>query len=265
MPHDLLRQLETWATDRRILPRLFQCRHYESCNQSHGSLQAGASVCMSYVGPKYQHPVEGHDIRLVIIGLDHGAGPDGPYSEDFATRREAILSIPSRGPFNPQYRGVVKTAAAIFGQATRCMECAEQNRCQRASTPDRPCVLEMFAQPNLVKCANGANMTSGSTPTMMSNCVTLLVEELEILRPTVVVTHGVGVRPHLELAVTSRGWKHKPVPGDDTGTLFEILGSGLTAHVCYLAHPSRGHLARQWSTIVEPALAHLRRTGEVPP
>jgi hypothetical protein len=182
MPQDLLSQLETWATERRILPSMFKCQHYESCSHSHGTLQAGASCCMSYVGPRYEHPVEGHDIRLVLVGMDHGSDAHGPYSEDFRSRRRDIQSIPTRESFNQHYRGVVKTAAALFGQQTRCMECADKNRCQRATDPDRRCVLEMFAQPNLVKCANGSDMRSGSTPIMMTNCAHLLLEELEILR-----------------------------------------------------------------------------------
>lgn len=266
MPRDLLAQLETWATNRRILPSLFQCRHYASCNQSHGSLQAGASVCMSYVGPRYEHPVEGHDLRLVLVGMDHGGDTGGPYSEDFASRQQAILSIPTRGSFNPHYRGVVKTAAAIFGRATDCSTCAEQNQCQRRSEPDRRCVLDMIAQPNLVKCANGSDMRSGSTPTMMGNCVGLLMEELEILHPTLVVFHGVGARRPFEAAIESRGWTHTsvPVPGDQTDALHGVVGPSIRIHVLYLAHPARGHLARQWSAVVTPALALLRRMQRLP-
>jgi hypothetical protein len=215
---------------------------------------------MSYVGPRYEHPVEGHDIRLVLVGMDHGSDAQGPYSEDFASRQRAILSIPKRGSFNPHYQGVVRTAAAIFGSATACATCAEQNQCQRRTEPDRRCVLDMIAQPNLVKCANGSDMRSASTPTMMTNCVGLLLEELEILKPTLLVFHGVGARKPFESVVTSNGWTNTEVHKN----LHEIVSAHLRTHVLYLPHPARGHLARQWTTVVEPALSLLRRMGRVP-
>lgn len=259
---DLLQTLQEWAQQRLILPHGFDCRHYSECSRSHGNLQAGESVCMAYVGPRYWKPVEDLEVRLAIVGIDHGYGAWG-----YRDRRSLILRgyQKERHPFNPHYRGVVKTAAAVFGRHTECAECAKTSRCQHQQRSNTLCVLEMFAQPNLVKCANASDMRSRSTPVMKTNCSRLLAEELEILRPTLLVFHDSKAEGFFKPALTARGWRHERVAEDRTGVLHEIAGPAFRTTVAYLPHPARGHLDRKWASMVEPALASLRAARKIPP
>jgi hypothetical protein len=153
-------------------------------------------------------PIEIHEIRVVIVGIDHEHG-----HHDYQERRDEILGYQRGQPnFNQHYRGVVKTAAAILGSATGCMECAKANRCLHLSRNiGQPCVLEMFSQPNLLRCANGQNATSKATPEMRRNCARLLVEELEILKPTLIVFHGAKLHKPFQKALSSRGWKDSQI------------------------------------------------------
>src|SRR5260370_745369 len=110
--------------------------------------------------------------------------------------------------FNPHYCGVIRTAGAIFGQAgLHCL-----NSCYRAAHcvgVERPrgerCVFLSLAQPNLVKCAPGPDMTSKSTAMMFNRCGHHLVSELEILRPNVMVFQGAKAPGAFSWAVKCAG------------------------------------------------------------
>jgi hypothetical protein len=264
MNDTLLRDLEEWATRKAIHPEYFACPHYAKCSRSHGNLLAGDSVSMSYIGPRYGEPITSPDVRLVCIGIDHGGGERGAGAADFQERRRVILTFQKGIKLNPHYYGVVKTTAAIFGRHTECMTCAHQKQCQLSKRPGTLCALELVAQPNLVKCANAPDMTSRSTSVMKTNCSNYLLEELELLRPTLVVFHGAKLRVPFGAALRAAGWREPAHSGETTPAMCEITGPSLTFDALYLNHPARGNLDWQWASVVEPALTVLRRKGKIP-
>lgn len=71
---ELFQELNLWAEEvAKISPsKKFSCEFIDSCNASaDGNVPAdGSQTCMSYVGPRYG-ALE-NDLRLVIVGLDHG-------------------------------------------------------------------------------------------------------------------------------------------------------------------------------------------------
>src|SRR5437016_1646642 len=149
----LMEQLEAWATSRNLRPSGFACELYETCDSStHNKLRRSETVCMSYIGSRYGWTDTKPQVRLVVVGKEHRPDEGGT---DFADRHRGIIEGYQRRAekFNPHYRGVVQTAAAVYGSRTECMRCAQQWACQSSRTRDRACVLDMFAQPNLVKCA----------------------------------------------------------------------------------------------------------------
>jgi len=99
---------------------------------------------------------------------------------------------------------------------------------------------------------------------MRVNCARWLLEELELLKPTIIVFHDRHAQWVLKQAYESQGWTQTPFPGDTTGLLHEVAKGPLRADVLYLHHPSRGWMDRQWEGAVEPALALLRTTERIP-
>jgi hypothetical protein len=91
-----------------------------------------------------------------------------------------------------------------------------------------------------------------------------LLEEIELLRPTLIAFHDATAPEAIRAAYKQRGWKETPFPGDGTGHLSCLKKNSLEADALYLNLPSRGMLARQWGKVVEPAPALLRSRGRIP-
>jgi Uracil DNA glycosylase superfamily len=278
MSTDLLSRLDEWARERKIWPRQFGCPYYQECQASlaeGAKLDGGKTCLMSYVARDYGEPVSGGPFRLVIVGIDHGWR--GDKTEDFGGCQrgmEEVLYGGGQGKnFNPHYRGVIRTAAAVLGQSGRhCLgACYERKECAGDRCPqDARCVLRSFAQPNLVKCAPGPDMASKSTTTMLNRCARHLVSELEILRPDLLVFHGRPARWAFPWALqTEKCGTLAPLPEspthDDFPVIQELTATGYKCPVLFLPHPSRGGLDRQWESVVEPALKLLRSKGAIPP
>lgn len=275
--HDLLKGLTTWARQRKILPREFECPNYAKCNGPRGSrppLDRGNTCLMSYVGREYGEPVSGKAFRLAIVGLDHGNGKYGGH--DFAERQQGIEEsyYDDRQVFNPHYKGVIRTAAAILGEAghyclANCWKEGRKSRCAGDARDGKRCALRSFAQPNLVKCVSAENMTCRATPDMFRLCSRHLVHELGSLRPDVAVFHGAAARWAFRCAVQDEGHRLAPVlegpEAGDFSVIQELTGAGWRCFVVFLAHPSLGHLDRQWERVVEPALKWLRSERVIPP
>jgi hypothetical protein len=279
----LVSRLEEWASTRRIFPPTFNCQHYECCEKSFYDgcgrrLEYGKTVVMSYVGRQYEDPlVDGGQLRLVIVGIDHGK--KGLKEAEFFGFKERRLEIEEyrdltrpeeERRFRQHYGGVVRTVAAILGRrGLGCLEACWKSRCR----VDGECVLLRFAQPNLVKCAapsDQPDMNSKSTELMLNNCSEHLLEELTVFRPTLVVFHGARLRAVFDRAVRKReGWSLSPQTMGPRNHGGELVVHRLTtpvfdAHVLYLHHPSHNHLNNQWDAVVSPALELLRSSGAIP-
>jgi hypothetical protein len=285
---ELLEKLEQWALDRKILPKSFDCRHYNDCN---GSLEKkglkldhGKTCQMSYIGKEYGKTelAPGKPFRLVIAGIDPGANYDEEQKLEGFTECQRDMEACYYGkPFDkhhPHYLGVVRTAAAILGnRGTHCLEhCYGGSRCLGDGRPyGELCVLRSFAQPNLVKCVPVENESreTKSTWEMFRNCSQHLFSELEVLKPDLLVFHGKAAQDEFTKLLKSQ-FEHRALhdsPKDEGGApmIYEVIGpSGEREYfVLYLKHPSHGWLNRQWDyyNVVEPSLAILRSMRAIPP
>lgn len=256
----VLGTLELWGQfDAKISPPdQFKCSCYTACNASiNQELREGEGCCMSYVGPRY-----GQGFRLAVVGMDHGEF----HSATFKGRQSGIddCYLRERCNFNPHYAGVVKTAAAILGMSgsdcrTQCVQA-----CHAGDGSN--CVINRIAQPNLVKCVphTQGNRTSRSSRVMKVNCARHLAAELRILRPEMIVFHGVQsrwiMRPEFERAGTDLVAIEECA--DSYGPVL-YRSAELKAHLLFLYHPSRGWLDRQWEK-VEKWIAYLRAHAIIP-
>ena len=135
-----------------------------------------------------------------------------------------------------------------------------------ATTNDEDCVIKRIAQPNLVKCAphTQSNRTARASWIMKVNCARHLVTEFRILRPELVVFHGVEsrwiIRPEFERV----GVDLDPIEmcADTYGPVL-YRSTELGAHFLFLYHPSHGWLDRQWSQ-VESWIGYLRERALIP-
>lgn len=275
---NLLSELANWARERRILPEEFACAQYEQCQESRRRrnlplLDGGKTCTMSYIGRQYGASVAGRTFRLVIVGLDNG----DPDSGNFVQRQEGFEDwyYKQQEDFNQHYAGVIRTAAAVWGQAGRhCWEncwkngkassCAGEKRLDGAK-----CVLLSFAQPNLVKCVSAPDRDCRATVEMFRYCSRHLVNELNILKPDLVVFHGAPAKWSFPLAIHDEGYKITPVldgPTDDSEfpVIQQLAAPNFGCIALFLAHPSRGHLERQWKPVVEQALEFLRSRNAIP-
>lgn len=273
---NIVDNLTEWAKDRHILPETFECPKYSECQDSRKSrkfqlLDRGNTCMMSYVGSEYGGTVSGKSFRLAIVGLDHGDTDGG----DFDARQSGIEDwyYVRREAFNPHYQGVIRTAAVIVGRAgEHCLKKCQKRCAGDTKVKGEKCVLRMFAQPNLVKCVAAANRACKATGVMYRNCSRHLIHEFDVLKPDVVVFHGAPARWAFPLAAQDEGRKISPVlPGpfdtvdeSEFPVLQRLSGGAFDCLLLFLAHPSRGHLARQWNKVVEPALTFLRAQGSIP-
>jgi hypothetical protein len=99
---------------------------------------------------------------------------------------------------------------------------------------------------------------------MKRNCAHHLVAELMILRPKLVVFHGVDAEWSIPQAIKPD--KLNPVEEVPDHSSRPVLyeWQALRAHLLFLKHPSRGHLNRQWDRVVVPALNYLRARNLIP-
>lgn len=272
---ELMDDLNKWSTDVATINPLkdFECAWYKECNSSIGeTLNRGNTCLMSYVGRQYGDGTQS-TFRLAIVGMEHRSyDPVGSYED----RRDGIESYyqVEKHDFNQHYRGVVKTAAAFLGAAGKFCETNCVKKCARAmgmhADGISECVLEKIAQPNMVKCApEEGNASSKSSNTMKANCANHLVNELRILKPHLVIFHGVAAEWAFPQSVRREGTELIPlsradstVPASCANKLFNWAERD--CYVLFLHHPSRGCLGRQWQPIVLPCLEYLRQRKIIP-
>lgn len=264
----LLDQLTDWARNTaRIDPTRFDCRFYGECDSSIGNaLWKGNGCLMSYVGRNYGSNAIDGGFRLVVVGIDHGERGGGTYEGRRAGIEEYHQG--SSRPFNPHYRGVVKTAAAVFGDTGEYCRQNCTKACQKARAPTTPqCVIDRIVQPNNVKCTpeDTLNPTSRASQKMKANCSHHLAAELKQLCPNLVVLHGIGARWAIIPEFKKLGIDMKPIGGiKDAYDTVIYKSDFLDSHFLFLYHPSRGWLGRQWETVVVPALEYLRSERVIP-
>jgi hypothetical protein len=271
MSNALMQTLTSWArNEARISPDVFACRFYEGCNRSVGGrLGPGTGCQMSYVGRRYAPEEDPAAFRLVVVGMDHGEKSCGDYEvTQYGLERAYQVG---EGDFNQHYRGVVRTAVAVFGDGAAYCRANCGSRCTGGSRPDTAaaCVINRIVQPNVVKCTpeHQNDRRSRTTWDMWLNCAHHLAHELRLLQPHLVVFHGSWAPEAVLGALTAAGAGAEPVEGAPRAGARNVLyrSAPLGTHILFLHHPSYGHLDRQWDPVVEPCLGFLRERGLIPP
>lgn len=264
----LMAELSQWARqEARIDPEDFKCRYYDECDGSaHGALWRGGGCQMSYVGRNYGVDIVGGPFRLVVVGIDHGE-KGGATFDECRTRMEKYYQVGGKH-FNPHYKGVVKTAAAVFGTTGEYCNKSCTSSCKRASDPTGThCVIDRIAQPNSVKCTpeDTNNRTSRATWPMKLNCAHHLLNEFKVLRPDLVIFHGVDARWIIRPEFKDCNLDLNPI-GNINDNYGPVLydSQALSSRVLFLNHPSHGWLERQWASVVDPALIYMRLMHFIP-
>lgn len=269
----LMAILVSWARDEaRVYPTAFDCRYYDECNASVGNqLQGGAGCLMSYVGRQYGSSAIGEGFRLVIVGIDHGE-PGGGTFEDRRNRVENDHQNEGSSFFRAHYKGLVRTAAAVFGRTGNYCRQRCTKACQKSCDPDATsrCVIDRITQPNLVKCTRRdlENANTESTGRMMANCARHLASELKRLQPGLVVVHGAGSRKPVVRAFVECGLDMEAIEGilpGQHGPPILYKSEALGGYVLFLYHPSSWrYFPNQWETVDKAALDYLRSKGLIP-
>jgi len=127
-------------------------------------------------------------------------------------------------------------------------------------------VIDRIAQPNVVKCVSATitDRESEATTTMWANCANHLVAELKILRPELVVFHGVNARWAVLAAIQIDNLTSIGNVDDSHGHSLFFDWPALGTRLLFLSHPSHGWLDKQWDTVVVRALEYLRGKGLIP-
>jgi uracil-DNA glycosylase len=98
---------------------------------------------------------------------------------------------------------------------------------------------------------------------MRHNCAHHLIEELKLLRPNLVVFHGVNAREAVRAAIAPHVLRPIKEIKDTRGPVI-YEWQDLSAHLLFLNHPSYNNLEKQWEPVVVPALDYLRARRLIP-
>jgi hypothetical protein len=202
----------------------------------------------TYVGPGYAAA----PVKILFIGLDTGADSQ---SYDLLQRRAGILDWYKTNNWNQHYSGCIKVAGYILDS-----ECLQ--RCASRCTPQeaQECVLHLFGQGNAVKCVpvGAAGMDFNNRP-RISGCLPLMFEEIQVLRPQVVVLQGRNdLHEPFFTGLSESGGKRERTKRDFISVVTWPNGVERSI-VVSLNHPSHGHLQKDWEPDIIPALDEARR------
>lgn len=208
--------------------------------------------CATYVGPGYAEA----KVKILFIGLDAGADSR---SYDLFQRQAGILDWYKTNNWNQHYRGCVWVASYILGSL--CLpQCT--SRCSSRCVPEhgRECVLRLFAHGNAVKCVpmSSKSMDFNNRP-RISGCLPLMFEEIQVLRPKVIVLQGRNDlhEPFFNGLIASGGERER-TKRDIVSFVRWPNGLGRTIMVS-LNHPAHGHLQKDWELDIVPSLDEARR------
>jgi hypothetical protein len=275
-----IRRLERYMTTRVLTrSREFVCRYYAECL---GSIRPGdwfREGLLSHVGRHYDLSMQGVPLRVMVVGQEYGM--HAPQGGQEVRRRVTLCeryqmihdgtglgaryyrsgSYPGR---NPHMRGTTSALRILFG---RGLGADWEDEFVRTADGERFHVFDGFALVNALLCSAGPPSSSQgrSSFVMRRNCLEHFSATLEVLKPTVIVLQGGGVRRWMAPILLT---EHR-----QSAYLVEATYPGGRAFVCQLSHPSaRG--ANRWgdrldspylNEVVEPtltsALSLLRERG----
>lgn len=170
----------------------FACRHLKSCRAA--ARKKNRDLCLgaeAHVGSKYGTP-----IRLVVVSLDTGGGPQERKGEDLAARRSRVQRVIS-SKTNPHMKGTLQILKHLYGVH-------EEEREGE--------VLRRFAMINSAKCSGRDDDPSKVPDELYENCREHGLAELSALDPQLIVTQGAKARDMLELQDISEAEMGEHVP-----------------------------------------------------
>ena len=212
--------------------------------------------CQSYIGPRF-----GERERLLFVGLDHARPDDPNVCLDLQARREQILDRRKSGDkWNGHYKGCIWTASRLFG-----LDC--HSRCKAAcqNQPESECALLHFCQANVVKSVPRINANMRFTQRgIIKKSIPELIQEIEQIRPTVIVLQGVPLEQPVWEEIVSKHGGNQVTAGQPIGFVQWRFENPFESMVAFFTHPSRGYLERHWTTISATMMQIRARATQTP-
>ena len=226
----------------------FICRSYGECRASRTGFPFHEGQ-MNHVGRHYDLEVEDRAMRIVVLGQEYGQARE---CVDLAGRSE-MLDVSARAGFrgrNPHMKGVTSTMRLLLGR-----KLGEDEEGERLFDGH---IFDGCAQVNYLLCtaldrprsrdAHGGGRGNSSLA-MQRNCAPHFLRTMEILDPTVIVVHGLGLRR----------WMVNALPHPPDGKIAEIVEiAGRPVDLLTFTHPSAGGHSGWWGTT--PRTRYLRET-----
>ena len=159
----------------------FRCPNLKACSSSQQGRDSRVRFCTGtwpYIGADYGNAqVAGCSIGVLFVAMERGGGGKfHPDSEKFAVTQSKFRDNAEKR-YNPHMGGTAQLMEYLVG-------------CK-----DEKLFSQQFALTNAVKCVEATgNQRSSSTRMMKSRCSEHLREEIECLKPHLVITQGVHPR-----------------------------------------------------------------------
>ncbi len=226
----------------------FVCGSYALCRASRAGFPFHKGQ-MNHVGRHYDLEIDGRAMRIVVLGQEYGQARD---CVDLAGR-SSMIAESARAGFggrNPHMKGVTSTLRLLLGR-----ELSEDEEGERLFDGH---VFDGCAQVNYLLCtalekprsrdAHGGGRGHSSIE-MQRNCAPHFLRTMEILQPTVIVVHGLGLRRWMANAL--------PLP-PDAKSAETVKIAGRPVDLLTFTHPSAGGHSGWWGTT--PRTRYLRET-----
>lgn len=238
---DLQSYLTNWAA--KTTMKEMVCASYTACKESADLRGAEFYEAQGYsVGECYDLSTDdGVPLRVLIVPMEAGGG--GTYAS-VAQHRAVPLPCQER---NPHMKGVTFALQLAFGLPATCSD-PEGEMLHFTNRKQPAHLFECYAMANSTLCsavAKAGGKAGRGTPEMRTNCAHHLVETIDILQPTLVISQSWGLVGTLK---KSLGDMHPVRLNLDHCYLADSNSNGNRFVWVALKHPSHGN----WSTIKLP-------------
>lgn len=257
--------LKAYMDEHVLGPGGFCCAFYAACRGSTRDDDRFFEGQLSHLGHRYDLSLDGRPLRVVVVGQENGAPPEGVDGSciSLAERYEQIHNRSGlerryyagggHQPRNPHMRGTTSALRIIFGKG---LGSNWEQEFLEPTPGDRFHLFDAFALVNVLLCSNfhADKNTGAATKTMRRNCLRHFAATIGILQPTLLVLQGYGVLKWLSpvLGVMDERAPH----------LSEARLAGNRVLVCRFSHPA-AHANLSWGNrpsapcllqVVEPTL-----------
>ena len=257
--------LEAYMDEHVLGPGGFCCALYAECRGSTRNDDRFFEGQLSHLGHHYDLSLDGRPLRVVVVGQENGAPPEGVDGSCISMDRRYRQIHDGSGlerryyaggghqARNPHMRGTTSALRIIFSKG---LDPDWEEEFIQDADGEPFHIFDAFALVNVLLCSNfhADKNTGASTKTMRRNCLRHFAATIKILEPTLMVLQGEGVQDWIA-----------PVLGlmeERTPHLAEANLADARVVVCRFSHPAaRGNLS--WGNrpdapyllqVVEPTL-----------